>query len=575
MGGMSTSGRVWRVSLFTLCAISFAILVYGAIAEATLGAYNGITDFPTRAQFADRVAVAPSSPAYRAGLRSGDNVLLRSLSPDTRLLWRLGVSTRQSVQLQAQRGTRSWSITIVPSPQPATLDMWLAAAGSLWVLLFCVLIVWRRPDSVDAMILASALLGWTFIIGLFAVVTVFSVLPISLLSDGAIILFRILPVVYAVRLAGRASSLRALAWLAYAAAVASFVYDDASAVGVHAGWFDPFVLERNAWLQPFINGTLCPLLSSLCLLMAIAGAARIDRARVAWVALAITPFYLANFVAYVLINLGFAGAPISAVNVIINVTTFAMPIVLMYSLLSHRLLDMGFILNRAAVFSGVSIVLVGAFVLAEWLVAQWMSQASHTTNVAISAGVALVLGLSVRFVHARVDRLVDAVFFRKRHEDESAVRAFALEAPYVTDRALLLRRTVEILEQHSDATFARLMLADGNAYNGVTENDPAILRLRATHEVLDLHAVDSAIQGDIAYPMVARGRLLGVLVLGPRRSGERYAADESAAIAQLALSVGVSLDAFSKNDEHEELMDAIRGLPDAIAQRVSAVTPRG
>ncbi len=41
--------------------------------------------------------------------------------------------------------------------------------------------------------------------------------------------------------------------------------------------------------------------------------------------------------------------------------------------------------------------------------------------------------------------------------------------------------------------------------------------------------------------MIARGRLVGALVLGPKRSGESYAPDESHAMMHLAHSVGGAL----------------------------------
>ena len=44
----------------------------------------------------------------------------------------------------------------------------------------------------------------------------------------------------------------------------------------------------------------------------------------------------------------------------------AVPMVLTYVALSRRLLDIGFVLNRAAVFAIVSSLLIGAFVVAEW-----------------------------------------------------------------------------------------------------------------------------------------------------------------------------------------------------------------
>jgi hypothetical protein len=78
-------------------------------------------------------------------------------------------------------------------------------------------------------------------------------------------------------------------------------------------------------------------------------------------------------------------------------------------------------------------------------------------------------------------------------------------------------------------------------FGDVSENDPAIVALHERHKALDLQTLSTALQGEFAFPMVARGRLVGALVLGPKRSGESYAPDESHAIMHLAHNVGSAL----------------------------------
>jgi hypothetical protein len=246
---------------------------------------------------------------------------------------------------------------------------------------------------------------------------------------------------------------------------------------------------------------------------------------------------------------------------------FATPAILSYSLLNRRLLDIGFVINRAAVFAGVSLVVLGTFVLVDWLLTDWLSNAGHATNVLVSGGVALTLGLSIRLVHGRVDLFVDRVFFRSRHEDEEAFRTFSSELPYVTDRDILLRRAAQTLERHTDATSVEIVLY-------FDDNDPAIVHLRAYPQVLDLHGVESTLRGDIAFPMTARGQLLGVIVLGARRYGERYAPDEISAISQVATGLGAALDIFRTRDGKDgpSRASSRRSMP--YAKSSYAVSPR-
>ncbi len=60
----------------------------------------------------------------------------------------------------------------------------------------------------------------------------------------------------------------------------------------------------------------------------------------------------------------------------------------------------------------------------------------------------------------------------------------------------------------------------------------------AWHEPLDLHGVQSEIRGDYAFPMSARGILVGALVVQTKKSGESYATDELDALKTLAHGTG-------------------------------------
>jgi hypothetical protein len=165
--------------------------------------------------------------------------------------------------------------------------------------------------------------------------------------------------------------------------------------------------------------------------------------------------------------------------------------------------------------------------------------------------VALGLGLSLRYIHKYVDRFVDRVFFRKRHDDEAALRRFAHEASYISDRSVLLERAVRAVKEHTTADDAAILVRSGAAAytfaldgerTKVSENDPGIVALRAWHKPVDLHEVkDSELRGEFAFPMISRGELIGTLICGPKRDGEAYAPDESDALLALAHGVGTAL----------------------------------
>jgi hypothetical protein len=231
---------------------------------------------------------------------------------------------------------------------------------------------------------------------------------------------------------------------------------------------------------------------------------------------------------------------------------FLMPVGLTYGILSRRIVDLGYVINRAAVFGAISLFIVCVFLLVEAALNAWATSISRTANIVVNVAVALALGLSMRFIHLRVESLVDRLFFRKRYDDELTLRRFAHEAAFISDPRELLERTVKVVEQRTHATSVKILLQDGGreyrsvggngAAQAVDEDDPAVLAIRSWHEPVDLHRYDTALTGERAFPMTARGRVLGILICGPKADGETYAPDESDALEAVAQGVGHSLE---------------------------------
>jgi len=192
----------------------------------------------------------------------------------------------------------------------------------------------------------------------------------------------------------------------------------------------------------------------------------------------------------------------------------------------------------------------------------------------------------LRYIHQRVDVLVDATLFRKRHEDERALLAFAKEAAYITDSDTLLDRAIADIRAHTDARRAVLYLDGAGTFQpsrsfgegtaaAIGENDDAVLALKAWHKPIDPHHCRTTLQGALALPMLGRGRLIGLLVLGERAGGEAYAADEVEALSQFASGVGTALDGLGAVDSTAsigatltEIRSLLERLPDAIADRL-------
>ena len=583
----------WRRFLLCLCAfglIQLAIVVWMSLSTNGAAAGNEreftspftVQGAATQTPFIDRITVATDSSSYRAGLRTGDLADLRPLSAAQRYRWFSGWQPRgQRIDLPVVRGGEVHRVSLLAEYVPLDWDVWLAFLGLAWMLAFATLIAWRRADSAEARLLVLVLvlssigngfypINWDTGSALIdAITSVFG----AALYFGGFALFA----TYAMTFTSPHSLLRRfLAWLSYASATVVALYAISYVLGIWTLTADP----TNAWysgtLPQIVTGVLPLLFPVLCVAVTIAQTRGVQRARLAWSSVPLALYFVALSAldAVVTVDLGFKYRLLLYAT---NIAIFIAPIGLTYALLSRRVLDITFALNRALVFSGVSVVVVGIFVLVEWVLTEWLGSASRTANLAISAAIALVLGLSVRAIHHYVDRALDSIFFRKRHEDEKAIRTFAHEAAYITDPGTLVARAKEALEVHAGAAFVNFALDDGaGCYSSLSENDPAIVALKTWRKTLDLHTLRTDLRGEFAYPMIARGRMIGVLVVGPKRSGESYAPDESDAIAQLAHAVGGGLDILTMKAgiSLETLSEQLRDLRDTIVAELRATRAR-
>lgn len=92
----------------------------------------------------------PSGAAARAGVRVGDLVDLRVLTPAQRFDWQYLPRRGEQVALHVIRRGAPKLLTLTATRNPIVWSVWLVIASELWMLLFAALMAWRRPGSPHA-----------------------------------------------------------------------------------------------------------------------------------------------------------------------------------------------------------------------------------------------------------------------------------------------------------------------------------------------------------------------------------------------------------------------------------------
>lgn len=353
----------------------------------------------------------------------------------------------------------------------------------------------------------------------------------------------------------------------------------ASIIDTTAMVFDylaPAVWGRIAWLDALVLSTVVP---PLCGLIACIDAYRhadaAARTRLRWLATNFGVGY-SGLLVLPLLTLALGSKFTVVVQAACEATLFPFAIGLTYGVLRRRVVDVAVVLNRAIVFSIVSAIVVALFVSVEVLVGTFLVNASRATSFVVQIVVAVVIGLSLRPLHDRVDRVIDRAFFAKRYEAERALRRLANEVHFIRDPARLIERVLADISAHADvdsvavyyrddprADFA-LLGALGDAVAVADADDDALVRLVVEEQPLDLHRIRTALPGELAVPLAIRKVLVGVLVLGHKRSGEAFASDEIETYRFLgahlatAVALGRPLAADSGAPALRELIDELQ-----------------
>ncbi len=516
-------------------------------------------------QIVDRVE--PHSAAAVAGIRPGDRIALA----ENRFAYRVRQMDLEAagdvLPVLVTRGARTRRVDVVALATPAHTFGTQFVYQTIRVVLITLggLILLRRFDRPDARALASFYIWFAF--GFLArppwfgealrAAIAFVRLPAVLFSLASLAqFFAIFP---ARSVEGVRARIPRIAMFLTIAGVLTLTAINSIPI---AFGIDPLgALGDGAWENALVAGFFVVQLIFVAVAAALGSriADATDRARLRWLAVSFGIGFAGLAVA---VGLELAGVPEQR-WFLVPMTLLAIPLGSTYAILRHRVIDVGFVVNRALVFATVSGIIVFAFAMLEFVLGKYLVSFGHVQSIVLEAALALAIALTINRLHVRVDRFVDSVLFRQRHLAERALRRVTRETAYFTDPSALGVRVVETARSSGRFDFVALAVADSEgvyrvrwrspgesaAGDAIDENDPAIVRLRTFREpvvVADLEAdgAASSLEAQHAFPMLVRGELLGFLACGARTDGEALVPDERTALGDLALATGVAMDAL-------------------------------
>jgi len=243
------------------------------------------------------------------------------------------------------------------------------------------------------------------------------------------------------------------------------------------------------------------------------------------------------------------------------------PALFIFAVLRHRLVDLGFAVNRTLVYGVVSAILLAAFGLIEWAVDHFIPVEGREKNALIDAAVAVGVFLTFHRVRDVVEHGIEGLFFRRWQRAEAALRRFVKEAAFVSQPLALSRSFRRALADYAEGAEVAVYLveAEGEGYvraEGEIAGVPArldrdlspLVSLRADPKPADLQ--DDALGAALIAPMVNRNEVTDFVLLGPKPSGKGYRPDEIELIGWATRQVGLDLHALKAERLERDLQNA-------------------
>lgn len=413
---MTDQSRRWR--LIIVSAAVFAIVAWSgkAVQCTPLLSWCGDPGFTlTWSGFSNPLVadVERNGPAAIAGLKQGDVIVTRALGIAD--LWGLievsdgePVPTTAPLTYVVDRGNIRHTIAILPTPQPTwgTWYRWTLLVALLWMPLLAIFIA-RRSDLVEARILAFFLITLSL-----ALTLQFNALRFPDVSFGAMLLDIVIataPIALFAKLAAQfgqpiSPTRRLLTILTYSTCCVS-------AVLFGSLWVVPPLSIYNLFPPLRYALALASLFATCGGIAAIGASSGIDRQRIAWATASIGVFWFyESAISWLLPTVSFANVIFSQAGPFMHLL---MTVGLTYAILSRRLLNVDYVLNRTIVLTMIATVLAAAFMFLDWLYTNYVTQ-THW-QIAMGAAVAFGLGWAASASRGQLIALVDRLFFQKRH----------------------------------------------------------------------------------------------------------------------------------------------------------------
>ncbi len=256
-----------------------------------------------------------------------------------------------------------------------------------------------------------------------------------------------------------------------------------------------------------------------------------------------------------------AGLDIYPLGVIGNI---GFGLITTYAVTRHHLMNLRLVLRQGMVYMVISSLILGVYGASFGLVWLFTRTLSTTAGIVSAVGAVVVVSVFVQPVMGRVQRAVDRIFFRERHDRLVSLLELSERTRDITDFSALASGLIAVVRRTMQADWVTMILPDqsGEALVSMADSRPdgpefevptnstlaswlarhgTPVRRKETEADPYLQAMSDsereqleAAGADLMVPMLAKGELTGIIALGPKLAGGDYSAEDLSFLASVA-----------------------------------------
>jgi hypothetical protein len=245
-----------------------------------------------------------------------------------------------------------------------------------------------------------------------------------------------------------------------------------------------------------------------------------------------------------------------------------LPLALTYAILRHRVIDLGYALNRTFVFSLSTLTLAVLFGTLEFKLKSAMYEYFGDLGnlVTLALGISIILGF--RHIHHWVEHTISHLFFHDWELAANRLRQHMARIARINESEVAITRFAETLQEFTPmkslafyvqeeapadplpgvaaACRDQLLRCPAAGYPARLDyNHPLLSELRCGTRILESEEfadLAKALPFRLALPLRVRGRVLGIVLLGQKNNEHRYRPDQITLLQQACDEMALDLE---------------------------------